>query len=76
VGKKHKHDVLQVKTIGIKETVMKTCQDRGDSWSDTVKAHILCVHDLHAADAVYHQTCSVNFRTNKCLSSLLKIPRD
>ena len=23
------------------------------------------VHDLHAADAVYHQTCSVNFCTKK-----------
>ena len=23
------------------------------------------VHDLHAADAVYHQNCSVNFHTNK-----------
>ena len=23
------------------------------------------MHDLHAIDAVYHQTCSVNFRTKK-----------
>ncbi len=30
-----------------------------------MKARILHVHDLHAADAVYHQTCSVNFRTGK-----------
>ena len=28
---------------------------------DTVKEQILHVHDLHAADAVYHQTCNVNF---------------
>ena len=64
-GRKRKHDVLQVKTIGIKETVLKICQERADSWSDTVKARILHVHDLHAADAVYHQICSVNFRTKK-----------
>ena len=23
------------------------------------------MHDLHAADTVYHQTCSVNFHTKK-----------
>ena len=38
-------------------------QERADSWSDAVKAHILHVHNLHAADAVYHQACSVNFHT-------------
>ena len=54
-----------MKTIGIKQTVLKLFQERAGSWSDTVKAHILNVHDLHAADAVYHQTCSVNFRTKK-----------
>ena len=63
--KKRKHDVLEVKTIGIKQTILKTCEERADSWSDVVKARILHVHDLHAADAVYHQTCSVNFRTKK-----------
>ena len=54
-----------MKTIGIKETILKICQERADSWSDVVKARILHVHDLHAADAIYHQTCSVNFRTKK-----------
>lgn len=54
-----------MKTIGIKETILKVCQERADSWSDAVKARILHVHDLHAADAIYHQTCSVNFRTKK-----------
>ena len=65
VGKKRKYDVLEVKTIGIKETILKICEERADSWSDVVKARILHVHDLHAADAIYHQTCSVNFRTKK-----------
>ena len=63
--KRKKYDVLQVKTIGLKDTLLTTCCERADSWSDTVKARILHVHDLHAADAVYHQTCSVNFRTGK-----------
>lgn len=65
-GKKRKKpDVLQVKTIEFKDTLLATCRERGDDWSETVKARILHVHDLHAADAVYHQTCSVNFRTKK-----------
>lgn len=28
---------------------------------------IMSVHDLPAADAIYHQVCSVNFRTGKCI---------
>ena len=51
------------RTIDIKETLLGTCEERGDEWSEAVKARILHAHDLHAADAVYHQTCSVNFRT-------------
>ena len=35
------------------------------SWSDTGKACIFYEHDLHAADAVYHRTCRVNFCTKK-----------
>lgn len=65
LGRKRKHDILEVKTIEIKETVLKICQEQADSWSDVVKARILHVHDLHAADAIYHQTCSVNFCTKK-----------
>ena len=30
-----------------------------------VRARILHVHDLPAADAIYHQACRVNFRTKK-----------
>ena len=43
------------------------CRERADtcSLSDTVKACILHVHGLHVADAIYHQTCSVNFHTKK-----------
>ena len=65
-GRKRKtRDVLQVKTVEFKETLIATCRGRADSWSNTVQARILSVHDLHAADAIYHQTCSVNFRTKK-----------
>lgn len=33
--------------------------------AEDVKARLLHVRDLPAAEAVYHQTCSVNFRTKK-----------
>jgi len=66
LGSKRKYDAFEVKTIEIKGTILKACQEQADSWSDAVKACILHVHDLHAADAVYHQACSsVNFRTKK-----------
>ena len=48
-----------------KDTLLKSCNERGDAWAVIVKARVLHVHDLHAADAVYHQVCSVNFRTKK-----------
>ena len=48
---------------------MTTCQERQDDWADSVQARLLHWHDLPAADALYHQTCSVNFRTGK------KIPK-
>lgn len=48
------------------------CQERGDLCADSVQARILLIHDLHAADAVYHQICSVNFRTKKQIPSALQ----
>lgn len=41
------------------------CDERRDEWSAEVRGRIESVNDLHAADAVYHQSCSVNFRTKK-----------
>ena len=32
---------------------------------ETVQGKLEFAQDLHAADAVYHQACSVNFRTGK-----------
>ena len=55
----------QVTTIDMKDTIMVTCSERQDAWSEVVLARIVHVHDLPAADAMYDQTCSVNFRTGK-----------
>ncbi len=38
-----------------------------------IRARILNVHDLPAVDAVYHQTCSVNFRTNRKLPKVYEV---
>ena len=65
-GRKRKSsDVVPVKTLEVRDTILAVCHERGDAWADAVLARILHVHDLHAADAVYHRVCSVNFRTNK-----------
>ena len=42
----------------MKDKILAVCRERGDTWADTVQARLLNVHDLHAADAVYHRLCS------------------
>ena len=71
-SKRKSSDILTVRTIEMKDTIFAVCQERGDSWADSVQARILHIHDLHAADAVYHQICSVNFRTKKQIPSALQ----
>ena len=63
--KKRCLDIFPVTTLSTKDTILATCQERGDNWANSVRARILHVHDLPAADALYHHTCSINFRTGK-----------
>lgn len=61
-------DVYCVRTIDFKKTVLEDCRKRQsknseDSWSQIVAGRLAYVNDLPSEDAVYHQTCSVNFRT-------------
>ena len=60
-----KVDVFKVITIEMKDTILAICSERRDAWSDAVQTPIMHIHDLPAADAMYHQTCSVNFCTGK-----------
>ena len=46
---------------------MKICSERNDDWSGTIRARLMNVHDLPAAEAVYHETFNVNFRTKRQL---------
>ena len=74
-SKRKSSDILTVRTIEMKDTILAVCRERGDSWADSVQARILHIHDLHAADAVYHQIYSVNFRTKKQIPSALPYSR-
>ena len=66
VDKKRKtSEVVTARTVEMRATILAVCHDRGDDWANAVQARVLQVHDLHAADAVYHRVCSVNFRTMK-----------
>lgn len=66
LGRKRKvSDVVPFRTVETRDTILAVCRERGDSWADAVQARILHVHDLHAADAIYHRACSTNFRTKK-----------
>lgn len=64
--KKGATSAFKVTILEIKDTVLEICSKRGnDSWAEIVRGRLLHVHDLPAADAMYHQVCSVNFRTEK-----------
>ena len=59
VGEQRKKiDVSKVTTIEMKGTILAICSGRRDAWGDAVQARMMHIHDLPAADAVYHQTCS------------------
>ena len=57
-GRKRKvADVVPVWTVETRDPILAVCQERGDDWANAVQARILQVHDLHAADALYHRVC-------------------
>ena len=58
--------VFPVRTYDFEAAIREAAARRMDEWSDEVLGRIEAEHaDLNAADAVYHQPCSVNFRTGK-----------
>ena len=69
--KKRPGDVFRVTTLETKDTVLEICSERDDLWAEVVQARILHVHDSVAADAVYHQACSVNFEQKSKYQSCL-----
>ena len=71
-GKKTMTKLVPVRTFEFQEPVKKICADRKDEWSQQVMLRVRSVIDLHAAEAVYQQQCSVNFTAGynipKCFS--------
>ena len=53
-GSNKHHNVVSLRTITFKNSVLEVCHRRGDAWAETVEARLLHVHDLPAADAIYH----------------------
>ena len=48
------------------ETILEVCESRSDDWGLTLKGRIeYYLRDLHAADGLYHHSCSGNFRSFK-----------
>lgn len=74
-GKKKQFDLIPVVTLGFDNTIIKVCDDRKDDWAEKVKGRVLFAQDLHAVDAVYHQACSVNFRTRKGVPQFIDVER-
>ncbi|KAG7156410.1 hypothetical protein Hamer_G006161 [Homarus americanus] len=53
-----------VKTDTFVQTILECCDSRSDEWAFTVKGRIEYYGcDLHAADCIYHRSCSGNFRS-------------
>ncbi|CAC5425515.1 unnamed protein product [Mytilus coruscus] len=65
IGRKRKSDVYPVRTSEFQCKIEDICKQREDEWALEVRGRLEFVQDLHAADALYQQTCSVNFRTLK-----------
>ena len=68
--KRRSSNVFPVQTVELRDTILAMFHERGDTWADAVQARLLHIHDLHAADAVYHGGCSVNFRTKKQIPAI------
>ncbi|XP_071168115.1 uncharacterized protein [Mytilus edulis] len=64
-SKKKDKNVFQVRTDDFDSHIQDACDLRNDDWAAEVRGRLESVSDLHAADAVYHQACSVNFCTCK-----------
>ena len=64
-GRKHGHDVFAVRTIEFQKKITDICKLRNDPWAEVIHARLQVASDLPAVDAVYHQICSINFRTFK-----------
>lgn len=65
-------EFFTVRTMDFQKSIEQVISKRNDQWAEEVRTRLELVHDLPAADAVYHQPCSVNFRTLKQIPTSLQ----
>lgn len=58
---KYRRQIHHVMTLEFKQTILRACDNRDDEWSGKVKARLLDVIDLVAAEARYHGDCYKEF---------------
>ncbi|CAC5405802.1 unnamed protein product [Mytilus coruscus] len=56
--------------------VEQICIERNDKWATEVKGRIEFAQDLHTVYAIYHSSCSTNFRTGKNVPHLFSLKTD
>ena len=59
------YDVYNVRMLEFQDSIEAICKERNDKWANQVLGRLKFTIDLPAAEAIYHQSCSVNFRTFK-----------
>ncbi|KAK3101781.1 hypothetical protein FSP39_006288 [Pinctada imbricata] len=74
--KKRSADVFRVSTLDFQDKIVDICHKRNDTWGLEVLSRVSGVNDLPAADALYHQQCSVNFRTGRNMPKTASTPQD
>ena len=57
--------VIQVRTLTLKQTTLKICEERNDKWTVDVKCRLNCCVDLVASEAMYHFECYKLFSSKK-----------
>ena len=66
-GRKKEFVLVPSSTIKITQSIKEICETmrKNDSWAIAVMGRMNSINDMRADDAVYHNQCSVNFRTGK-----------
>ena len=64
-GRRRGYYVIPVRAKDFQDKIQEACKVTNDEWEETIRKRLEFAQDLHAAGAVYHQGCSVNFRRGK-----------
>ena len=63
--RKRSRVVCRASTLEMQESVLRACEARGDDWAEVVRARVLHVNDLPAADGITHAVYSSGLKC-KC----------